>query len=437
MTDNQELLSTLDHLSSMKDDEISGGVVLVGSCLPVKIQAAAASAAGVIRKQSASASTLQYRLDRAERALTRHGFEDHGAAEWKPPLGPSAIPDIDLFDDLHDLCVFVDSPGGPQDGAAIWEQMLKIKAAWQEKKAPTLTLSASHSRDDVIALSNAAKSNPVILPADIEPVGRKFSAVTKGFMTSNSGGPDGYCLKIQYKTLEELHAAFREMIPVFNADDKSGIEWNYEDNAEPEPTPQDYRELQAQHDQLQSQYKKAMDVLKSAVQTSEFERQPLRPWHAFAKAVLDGKESAISDESSIVEQPVTMVPECWCHTCRPVTISDMRFVVCPTCGNKRCPRAKDHRNACSFSNEPAADETSSLLASAQELVSRADKLCADVAAGKGGRVLSTAELDEIVTVLQSIAGGVTSNPAHDARVLLGKLSGTIPGLGQSFSEGAE
>nr|WP_318382351.1 hypothetical protein [uncultured Enterobacter sp.] len=46
-----------------------------------------------------------------------------------------------------------------------------------------------------------------------------------------------------------------------------------------------------------------------------------------------------------------MIPDCSCHTCRPVTIADMRFVVCPECGNKRCPRANDHRNACSGSNE--------------------------------------------------------------------------------------
>lgn len=47
--------------------------------------------------------------------------------------------------------------------------------------------------------------------------------------------------------------------------------------------------------------------------------------------------------------PVT--PDCWCRTCRPVTMSDMRFVVCPDCGNKRCPHANDHRNACTGSNE--------------------------------------------------------------------------------------
>lgn len=47
--------------------------------------------------------------------------------------------------------------------------------------------------------------------------------------------------------------------------------------------------------------------------------------------------------------------KCWCRTCRPVNLSDMRFVVCPDCGNKRCPKANDHRNACSGSNEPGQE----------------------------------------------------------------------------------
>lgn len=49
------------------------------------------------------------------------------------------------------------------------------------------------------------------------------------------------------------------------------------------------------------------------------------------------------------------IPDCWCRTCRPVVLNDMRFVVCPDCGNKRCPRANDHRNACTGSNEPGQD----------------------------------------------------------------------------------
>lgn len=47
----------------------------------------------------------------------------------------------------------------------------------------------------------------------------------------------------------------------------------------------------------------------------------------------------------------TPKPGCGCRTCHPLTINDMRFVICPDCGNKRCPRANDHRNACTGSNE--------------------------------------------------------------------------------------
>jgi len=33
-------------------------------------------------------------------------------------------------------------------------------------------------------------------------------------------------------------------------------------------------------------------------------------------------------------------------------LADCRMVLCPTCGNKRCPHANDHRNACTSSNAP-------------------------------------------------------------------------------------
>ncbi len=29
-----------------------------------------------------------------------------------------------------------------------------------------------------------------------------------------------------------------------------------------------------------------------------------------------------------------------------------RMILCPTCGNKRCPKASDHRLTCTRSNEP-------------------------------------------------------------------------------------
>ncbi len=44
---------------------------------------------------------------------------------------------------------------------------------------------------------------------------------------------------------------------------------------------------------------------------------------------------------------------CCCHKCLDAR-NEMRtfMVVCPTCGNKRCPKASDHDLACTNSNEP-------------------------------------------------------------------------------------
>jgi hypothetical protein len=48
-------------------------------------------------------------------------------------------------------------------------------------------------------------------------------------------------------------------------------------------------------------------------------------------------------------------PKCWCHSCRPIDATDPESVymrLCPDCGNKRCPKASNHNNECSNSNEP-------------------------------------------------------------------------------------
>jgi hypothetical protein len=47
--------------------------------------------------------------------------------------------------------------------------------------------------------------------------------------------------------------------------------------------------------------------------------------------------------------------KCYCHTCRPIDYKDPESVymrLCPSCGNKRCPKATDHNNECTDSNEP-------------------------------------------------------------------------------------
>lgn len=62
-----------------------------------------------------------------------------------------------------------------------------------------------------------------------------------------------------------------------------------------------------------------------------------------------------------------VIPDCTCRTCCPVTFSDSRFVVCPDCGNKRCPHANDHRHACTGSNESGQEGSAYPAAPQQEV----------------------------------------------------------------------
>jgi hypothetical protein len=50
--------------------------------------------------------------------------------------------------------------------------------------------------------------------------------------------------------------------------------------------------------------------------------------------------------------------ECWCHRCCEEQTGHkhlFRMVLCPTCGNKRCPKATDHRLECTGSNSPGQE----------------------------------------------------------------------------------
>lgn len=44
--------------------------------------------------------------------------------------------------------------------------------------------------------------------------------------------------------------------------------------------------------------------------------------------------------------------DCWCWNC---TQDRTRMILCPECGNKRCPHATDHNLPCTNSNEPGQE----------------------------------------------------------------------------------
>ena len=65
-------------------------------------------------------------------------------------------------------------------------------------------------------------------------------------------------------------------------------------------------------------------------------------------------------ECHALDCPVHGHPVTYCHSCydclnkpelgmRNPVLS--RFIVCPYCGNKRCPKGTNHANACTGSNE--------------------------------------------------------------------------------------
>lgn len=50
--------------------------------------------------------------------------------------------------------------------------------------------------------------------------------------------------------------------------------------------------------------------------------------------------------------PIDALEGCKCEHCLPQSFSNMRMILCAVCGNKRCPHATHHKNACTGSNDP-------------------------------------------------------------------------------------
>lgn len=82
-----------------------------------------------------------------------------------------------------------------------------------------------------------------------------------------------------------------------------------------------------------------------------------REWHTVGAWLQPGERIVIvrADDDALDEPE-----QCECHRCirehsltaNGLPLSLTKMIVCPTCGNKRCPKASDHRLACTGSNEP-------------------------------------------------------------------------------------
>ena len=70
----------------------------------------------------------------------------------------------------------------------------------------------------------------------------------------------------------------------------------------------------------------------------------------------------------MLTEGVMMSERCECHKCiednnltvtlfgvMPVALSSVKMILCPKCGNKRCPKASNHRLECTGSNKPGQE----------------------------------------------------------------------------------
>lgn len=82
------------------------------------------------------------------------------------------------------------------------------------------------------------------------------------------------------------------------------------------------------------------------------------PYAVFCARCEEAKEAPMAETDPIADEA------CGCYACvgdAPIspeswlTVGMTRMILCPECGNKRCPHSTDHRLACTGSNEPGQD----------------------------------------------------------------------------------
>ncbi|MBW9419948.1 hypothetical protein [Enterobacter roggenkampii] len=160
----------------------------------------------------------------------------------------------------------------------------------------------------------------------------------------------------EYVDLERFH----EAITNHTEDKLAMVDHSGDSNNMVEPVTTTYK---LPFDQWLSQQTGTIDVECGCVMTEVF-------FHWLRVAYEAGnssqcREISNSSTNNFRENAETST-KCWCRTCRPVTFADSHFVVCPECGNKRCPHANDHRNACTGSNEPGQEGSAYPAAPQQE-----------------------------------------------------------------------
>ncbi|MCR3957568.1 hypothetical protein NUK42_02240 [Aeromonas veronii] len=267
-------------------------------------------------------------LERIEAALAGQALER---------IGSNAL--AMMMDELHDICVGLEAPGGAQNGAEAWEQV-------------------KEARDRVLA-------------------------------SLNQGRPD--------------------------------TEWT---DTATSPVSADYRELQAQHDQLQSKHKGALDLLHELREGAEI--------HLHNCNVCKNEEGVNNWTGKLARIDAALTG----HVVSP----PLRLLIQMTDILKMC------RSALITAYEDTLDATAKgviqyRIKLATKGINMAEHAIDAAAQANSGRFITEGQELELITVLQSIVNGFSDDPAHDAAALLKRITGEVPWTGDSFqlppSQGGE
>ncbi|MEH8111477.1 hypothetical protein Q7I18_11085 [Aeromonas veronii] len=194
--------------------------------------------------------------------------------------------------------------------------------------------------------------------------------------------------------------------------DRQDTEWT---DAATSPVAADYRELQEQHDQLQSKHKGALDLLHELREGAEI--------HLHNCKVCKNEEGVNSWTGKLASIDAALAGH--------VVSQPLRLLIQMTDILKMC------RSALITAYEDILDGTAKgviqyRIKLATKGINMAEHAIDAAAQANSGRFITEGQELELITVLQSIVNGFSDDPAHDAAALLKRITGEAPWTGDSF-----
>lgn len=207
--------------------------------------------------------------------------------------------------------------------------------------------------------------------------------------------------------LERIEAVLAGKLP-----DRQDTEWT---DATTSPVSADYRELQEQHDQLQSKHKGALDLLHELREGAEI--------HLHNCKVCKNEEGVNSWTGKLASIDAALAGHV---VSPPLSLLIQMADILKMCRSALITAYEDIRDA------TAKGVIQYRIKLATNGINMAEHAIDAAAQASSGRFITEGQELELVTVLQSIVNGFSDDPAHDAAALLKRITGEVLWTGDSF-----